>query len=391
VCLGQRLAKIGHGMTGRDRGRMVRAACLAARCPPEACWVCGGLFEHLGAHAEQAAEAVAELEFATFLFGVHVPARLEATQELLEARFPSPWSESVRREVTRTLGRAFERALGRAGRAANVDFRRPDVRFTVDLERGTTVPYVASLLLTGRYRKLLRGIPQTRWPCRICNGTGCAKCGGTGKQYPLSVEELIVPPMVEAFGGEDGRLHGAGREDVDARMLGRGRPFVAEVDAPRLRHMDLAALARMINAQAGGKVEVHELRYASADAVEGIKAARADKRYRARVAFSNPVAPQELGEALDRLTGGVDQRTPTRVRHRRSDLVRRRTVLEATGSMVTALEAEVVITGQAGLYIKELISGDAGGTRPSLAELLGQEARVVELDVLDVLDEAALA
>ncbi len=387
VCLGQRVAKIGHGLAAEVRGRLARAVCLASACAPERCWVCGGLFVHLSSYADRAAELAEDLEFATFLFGVRMPARLEATQEILDARFPSRWAEPVHREVTRSLGRAFERALARTGRTADVDFRRPDLRFTVDLDAGAVEPYVASLLLTGRYRKLVRGIPQTRWPCRSCGGAGCGQCGGTGRQYPVSVEELVVPPLVEAFGGEGGRLHGAGREDVDARMLGRGRPFVAEVDTPHRRSGDLDALSRAVNAQAGGKVEVHELRYASADSVERIKAARADKRYRARVAFSRAVADEELTDALRCVTGVVEQRTPLRVRHRRADLIRRRYVRQATGNMVTSLEAELVITGQAGLYIKELISGDGGGTRPSLAEALGIKARVVELDVLDVLDE----
>jgi len=36
------------------------------------------------------------------------------------------------------------------------------------------------------------------------------------------------------------------------------------------------------------------------------------------------------------------------------------------------------------LYIKELISGDGGRTKPSLSELLGTETEVKELDVVDV-------
>ncbi len=39
-----------------------------------------------------------------------------------------------------------------------------------------------------------------------------------------------------------------------------------------------------------------------------------------------------------------------------------------------------------GLYIKELVSGDGGRTKPNLSELLGTEveAEVKELDVMDV-------
>ena len=38
-----------------------------------------------------------------------------------------------------------------------------------------------------------------------------------------SVEELIGRPVIEAFDAENAVLHGAGREDIDARMIGTGQ------------------------------------------------------------------------------------------------------------------------------------------------------------------------
>jgi len=40
------------------------------------------------------------------------------------------------------------------------------------------------------------------------------------------------------------------------------------------------------------------------------------------------------------------------------------------------------VVGEAGLYIKELVSGDNGRTKPSLAEILGKDAHVTSLDVV---------
>jgi len=37
-----------------------------------------------------------------------------------------------------------------------------------------------------------------------------------------------------------------------------------------------------------------------------------------------------------------------------------------------------------GLYIKELISGDDGRTKPSISEILNTPAECIELDVLEV-------
>jgi hypothetical protein len=42
------------------------------------------------------------------------------------------------------------------------------------------------------------------------------------------------------------------------------------------------------------------------------------------------------------------------------------------------------VVGEAGLYIKELISGDGGRTDPSLAGILGRPVRVRSLDVMQV-------
>ncbi|MFO8034025.1 MAG: tRNA pseudouridine(54/55) synthase Pus10 [Candidatus Bipolaricaulota bacterium] len=390
-CLGQQFAQIGHGLTGEERGRLVRAlarpAVQGAELGTSPCWVCGDVFGHVPKWAERAVELLADHELSTFLFGVRLSPRLEATQEFLAERFPSRWAEPVRRELNRCLGREFERVLAREKRSATVDFTHPDVRFTVDLERGSVDMQVAPLFFSGRYRKLARGIPQTHWPCRECRGRGCSTCEGSGKQYPESVEELVVPHFVEACGGTGGKLHGAGREDVDARMLGRGRPFVVQVVEPRRRTVDLNAITTQIRDSASGKVEVLELTPAAPSTVEKVKAERADKRYRMQVDFDAPVSAGALEQALQLLVGPINQRTPERVRHRRADLVRPRKVHSAAGQLHSPTEAQVEFLCEGGLYVKELVSGDQGSTEPNLSGLLGVKSRVSELDVLEVLDE----
>jgi tRNA pseudouridine synthase 10 len=385
-CLGRRFAQVGTGITNAERGQALRAATGGAAVPEERCWVCQGVWPGLADRARQALEIVRDREFATFLFGVHLSPRQEAVEEFLDEHFPSPWSEPFKRDLNRELGKAFERGLAQQNREVTVDFLRPDVQFTVDLDAGAIALTVAPVFFYGRYRKLVRGIPQTHWPCRSCRGRGCASCGGTGKQYPTSVEELVLPAFLVAAGGTGGHLHGAGREDIDARMLGRGRPFVVEVKEPQIRTLDLEAVARAVNAGAEGKVEVLDLRPGTADLVAQVKEEHADKRYRARVEFGQPVGEDAFTQAVDALVGEIEQRTPVRVRHRRADLLRRRRVLEATGRLVSPTEAEVEVLCGGGLYVKELISGDGGATRPNLASLLGVPARVVELDVLEVLD-----
>jgi tRNA pseudouridine synthase 10 len=134
-----------------------------------------------------------------------------------------------------------------------------------------------------------------------------------------------------------------------------------------------------------GKVEVTGLHYVKREMVAKIKNAKAAKTYRVEVELKTRIKEEDLRNAVATLSGAViEQRTPTRVVHRRADLVRRRKVYSArfVSFEEPVLFAEIKCDG--GLYIKELISGDGGRTKPSLSELLGTEAEVKELDVVDV-------
>ena len=102
----------------------------------------------------------------------------------------------------------------------------------VDTRFNSTQIDVRSLYLYGRYRKLERGIPQTRWPCKKCRGTGCEHCSNTGKMYEESVEEIVAGELMKVTEAKEHAFHGMGREDIDALMLGNGRPFVIELKKP---------------------------------------------------------------------------------------------------------------------------------------------------------------
>jgi len=381
-CLGRAFARLGHGLSNGERGRALRtvARLLGIGERGGACWVCEDLFARVDDWARRAASLAEGIEYETYLVGVKVTPRLSEAEHLFKERFPTGLTEPLKHAFNREVGKAFEKET----RRGTLALESPHLWFTANLAENGLSLRVLPLTIYGRYRKLVRGIPQTHWPCGRCRGRGCPACGETGRQYPESVEELIAPPFLEAAGASGARLHGAGREDIDARMLGSGRPFVLELVSPRSRRLDVASLERVANASALGKVEVAGLRLVSGEMVARIKEAEAQKTYRALVRFGEGVTTAGLRDALGGLVGRIEQRTPRRVAHRRADLVRGRRVLEATGGLLTPERANLTLRCDGGLYIKELVSGDEGRTRPSLASLLGVAAQVIELDVVDV-------
>ncbi len=52
---------------------------------------------------------------------------------------------------------------------------------------------------------------------------------------------------------------------------------------------------------------------------------------------------------------------------------------------VSLKRALMEIRCQGGLYVKELVSGDEGRTVPNVSDLLGNRAKTLKLDVLNVI------
>ncbi|MDQ1254914.1 MAG: tRNA pseudouridine synthase 10 [Euryarchaeota archaeon] len=410
-CLGRQFAKLSTGLSNKERGQALKLALvlegalifknenddsllqelvpcsvfarktLGKEGEDEQCWVCLDQFKKLDRWADEAVQALGSLEYSTFLVGTKVSGVLSENEELLWAETGTAYAEQLKSELNREVGKLIAEKVHK-----EVDFENPDITITLDLAKNKLELQVRSVYILGRYLKMVRGIPQTRWPCRKCKGKGCESCNFTGKQYQESVDELIKGPVVEAFQAVDTTFHGSGREDIDALMLGSGRPFVVEVKYPKKRRADLEELMKNINEKAAGKVEVREFSFVGKDLIETLKSSKADKTYKLKVTFKEPVSEEKLKSCLEALSGlEISQQTPRRVVHRRADLIRKRYVhsirldeLEDNG------RAYITVNCEGGLYVKELISGDEGRTIPSLSGLLDIPAFVEDLDVVNV-------
>jgi tRNA pseudouridine synthase 10 len=348
------------------------------------CYLCQGLFKSVDALVGNALEALEAYEYTTFLVGIELPTVVEEREDEFKARFEVGYGESMRNEFSRDIGKKIAVATNKLA-----EYKKPDVVVLVRPFTGEIIIQSNPFYVRGAYKKLVRDIPQSKWFCRSCRGEGCPKCNGTGKMYQESVEELIAGPLLEKTGGEDVAFHAAGREDVDARMLGTGRPFIMEVKRPIRRFIDLQSLAEVINEQARGKVELLNLRSASKDDVKRLKRGEgSSKMYKVLIDFDRDVSDEELETVTKTLTkASIRQQTPLRVLHRRADLVREKYIYEAHIKRLAPNRAEMKIRCQGGLYIKELVSSDEGRTVPSVASIINAEAKPLELDVLKVIME----
>ncbi len=405
-CLGRLFAKLGLDLSNDERGRAVKTLLAMklhheARSEPEhhryrlrilaenaggpiqrlyrrlyreelvakQCYICGGKLSHkyYDELAEKAARIIEEYHPLTFLIGVTMPAAMRLRETQVIAAAGIEYSESIKNEVKREVGKRVSALTG-----LPPGFDKTDITLVIDLATDTITPVVNPVLLRGRYWKKARNISHTIWATR------------EGRKYPYSLEEFFNEILAPLYDAEKIVIHAAGREDVDARMLGTGRPLVVEIKKPHIRLVDPALINELLsNGVVEAVIEGEATRQTIKEYKEG--STQRTKIYRALVYTASPVTPGDLERLEKEMRNRViHQLTPTRILRRKKETLRIRRVLRVKTRPVSSHVFEAIIHSSGGLYIKELISSDNGRTEPSFSSILGTEARCIELDVVYV-------
>ncbi len=331
------------------------------------CELCGNIFEKINNLTDFAYNA----EFSDFNIGIKLSSEMEEKEKEIMRRYNLSGEKTLKRELLSLLREELKKKFEK-----EIEFENPDVIFIFDLETEEVIPKTQSLYIKGRYNKYIRGIPQTKWHCKKCRGRGCPHCSFTGKMYETSVEEIIGGVVLKYAEGEDEKFHGAGREDIDAKMLGDGRPFVIEIVNPKVRTLDLEEIMSRINED--DRIGVRELEYTDKKEIVQLKQGSFDKTYLAYL--NTEITDDELAKLKELYE--IHQKTPQRVLHRRADKTRIRKVYKVERKNTNCLK----ICCESGLYIKELISGDDGRTVPSVSSVLEKDVKCIALDVVKIHD-----
>ncbi|KAJ8578872.1 hypothetical protein ON010_g329 [Phytophthora cinnamomi] len=230
-----------------------------------------------------------------------------------------------------------------------------------------------SVYMQGRYLKFQRGLSQTPW---VLDGE---------RMGESSVEECIGDIALPFFRGSGYKFHTAGREDVDVRMLGNGRPFILEIlgkeqlNAGFDSYQHLTPILLFADAKKAylDQSEYDQIQKAVNDANNGaveIVNAYADDclpRTASCVVWSEGVLTPELVAKIDVIQDlTIQQQTPIRVLHRRTLMTRPKIIHAAKCEVLNKHYMLLRLTTSAGTYVKEFVHGDRGRTNPNVASIL---------------------
>ena len=328
-CLGRLGGKKRYEQTIAESGAEIRAGVVRrdshlenARTEIPLCPFCENLYEEADLLADIIYDAIQPYEATRLQLGARIPKDQIAAEEELRKRLGAGGSGALKSGLVTEIARNLNDRLD--GKKLVND--KPQILALIDVLTLTVELDIRAHYLYGRYQKLERGIPQTRWPCRACKGRGCEKCDGTGLQYKKSVQDLIGNPLLGLFEAKEHAFHGMGREDIDVRCMGQGRPFVIEMKEPKTRTVDLDAAMNSINELAEGSINITGLRSSNRSEVVRVKDTPAEKSYTIRfrvmplseAEHAVLTAPVDLTHVDVQDRGGKGRKNPKR-RNRRGD------------------------------------------------------------------------
>ncbi|CAN0847758.1 tRNA pseudouridine synthase Pus10 [Linum grandiflorum] len=238
--------------------------------------------------------------------------------------------------------------------------------------------YRTSVYFGGRYLKFSRNVSQTRW---IIDDE---------RMGESSVEEIIGSSILPACQGDSYKFHAAGREDIDVRMLGSGRPFLVEIQNARKIPSEaiIKETETKINSMEKKLVAVKNLKLEANNGWGLMHEGESEKQkqYCALVWISRPLEDEDVQSIITLNDMKISQRTPIRVLHRRSPLDREKIIhwMKIERVAESCQYFLLHLCTQAGTYIKEFVHGDFGRTNPSIGSILGCRAEILQLDVTDV-------
>ena len=266
--------------------------------------------------------------------------------------------------------------------ATAVDFQQnglhPPPAFITSCDVGVTF-YHQPLFIGGRYNKYSRELSQSPW---LIDGV---------KKTERSVQELIVPVVQAKFTCKEIKFSSSGREDLDVKMLGNGRPFLLEIIEPKIglagfKSDSLAEVEQVINENSRDLIKVRSLQLIDKDKTMAIKHGEETKRkqYSALIETEKDITTDQLDCLNDVKELVISQKTPIRVLHRRALLTRQRIIHSMNTQCINERHFLLHLCTSAGMYVKEFVHGDLGRTVPNLCSIMKQKVDILNLDVEEV-------
>ncbi len=321
------------------------------------CYICKEIHSNLQSIVERMLEQSSDYEFSTFVLGAILKPSIIDRDDLIRSKFKLQGIDSVKTGITKELSKKFAMKTKK-----KIDYLYPDLTFTYNFKNDSCELQTRTLILSGRYVKKNRGLPQKQAPCINCNGKGCLQCNNHGFSNFTSVEGKIAKFLFEKFFGTHTKITWIGGEDKNSLVLGNGRPFFVKLYDPKKR------VARFQKKYDLDELEIHNLKIISQSPKNVIS-------FRSTIKLSILTEQKLTQKSLEPLK--TLKKTFIEIFEKPNKRTQK-SIYQIKFKKSSPKSFLIWITTEGGLPIKRFVEGN--NVHPNLSELLGNKCRCKEFD-----------
>ena len=214
---------------------------IAPKVIESSCEICGGLFNELDDILTELLPYILEYEFTGYVVGVTSLPEYEEREERIKMKYGLWFSESIRSELSRELGKKLDKKLRVANKAVEYDPSSPEATIIIDITNKTVEVETKPIQIYFEvYREKER--PLFAKNCKSCRGKGCETCDYIGKEAGNSLEYALGKVMLKETGGRRWRF--------SIKYLDRERDKIEvylKVIRPKKRNIDVKRLIKTLD------------------------------------------------------------------------------------------------------------------------------------------------
>lgn len=331
---------------------------------PLECLICNNLMSKLETINNALVSKVSDgYEFRTFQIGVTLPSSYVEREDNIRSRLRVKGENSIKNQFLSNLREMFKHALNK-----EMDYISPDLRINLVINEDNEFFFniiPTPVVLACKYLKKRRGLPQKRTGLTIPKGHLVE--GNSHRDESSSLEEAVSEYLKQITSGVKVKFSWIGGEDKESLVLGKGRPFFAEIMKPKRR-----IIAEHHTSLTDGGIELFVL-----SALKDIPQfpLKFISLTRISIVAEKLVSSKQL-EGLPSLIG-------RRIRFRNK---KRITIREVHGVRIGKIDGknfELELAAEGGLHIKQFVGGKEY-CEPNISTILGLRCECLNFDIIDV-------
>lgn len=357
-CLGRLYVKKLYLSSSKILGRKIKTQINYNK--PHKCFICKDLLDNLDCYLDELFRLSENTNFLTFLVGVILKPSLMDKDDLIRSKFKTRGIDSIKTEITKHLTSLFAKRSKKS-----IDPYDPDLTFLVNFRTDICQQRFKSLLVSGRYTKTKRGLPQKQRPCSDCNGQGCIFCNNHGIAEFNSVEGIIAQFFYKHYGCTQVKITWIGGEDKDSLVNGDGRLFFARLSNPKRRN---SRLKKHVNLDSISLTHLHKIKQIPMDPIKF--QSHISLQIKADSKIPNPLLK------LKQLT-----KTPILISDGSKFTKRNIHAISYKKTLPDFFTLNLVADG--GISMKKLVDGQ--GIQPNVSALLGVNCTCIQFDFENII------